>query len=119
MITIPATVSAHSLMLGSTSSTKQVLPTGSFGIDRISFSISGVDWTSSNTIVKAQFWRDDSSEIYEATVTNNVAIIPKEVLKTTGRLYIALYGITGSTKRISTNAVCIEIEQGSRYTEIS
>ena len=118
MITITATVSAHSLMLGSTSSTMQVLPTGSFGIDRISFSISGTDWTSATT-VKAQFWRDDSSEIYEVTVTNNLAIIPKEVLKTTGKLYIALYGITGSTKRISTNAVCIEIEQGSRYTEIS
>ncbi len=115
MINLNATVVGHSMTLTNASGGAiPTLPTGSINVDAVSFTVSGADWT--GTTMHAAFWQDPGA-IYKADVSDNVAVIPSEVLTTPGIVYVALYGDNGTSSRISTNACPFSAEQGALTAE--
>lgn len=118
MITQLATVNGHVLKLTDRTNTNSALelPTGSVAVDAISFTFTGDDWTNATT-TKAVFWQKDA-EIYSADITNNVAVIPTQILAAKGLVKFAVYGERGADStfaRVTTNAINIQMIQGA-YT---
>lgn len=109
MININASVVGHAMSIANST-----LPTGSAGVDAISFTVSGSEWT--GTTQYAVFWQDPAA-VYKVAVSNNAAAIPKEVLTVPGTVYFALYGDGSSSTRISTNACLFTAEQGALTAE--
>lgn len=114
MINLNASVIGHTMTLTNASGgSAPTLPTGSSGVDAVSFSVTGSDWT--GTTMYAVFWQDPGA-VYRVAVSDNAAAIPAEVLSTSGNVYVALYGDNGDT-RISTNACVFTAEQGALTAE--
>ena len=112
MIIQNATVNGHSLVLGQLTGSQITIPTGSEGVDAVSFTFSGSDWNTFTTR-KAQFWIDES-EIYESALNNNgVAMIPQAILNNPGIVHMAVKGISSREEVISTFSVAFMICRGS------
>ncbi|GEM_PF-6750179 len=115
MLNINATVINHGMtMTNASGGVAPTLPTGSSGVDAISFAITGAEWTGAT--LYAYFWQDPGA-VYKVTVSNSAAEIPAEVLITPGVVYVALAGDKTGGARISTNACLFTAEQGALTAE--